>query len=245
MRYLLLLMVAFLWGSLASELEPAKFSTSIVKPWGYQDAELAGQGLLPSFTRALANEAGVEYRNTMRPYPRVIKEIEAGSADFAVMFASPHSEKIAVDLGLVVTVKIVAVAKAGEAPIQHVSQLAGKRVGVIRGSAYGPDIDDNPLLERISFINTEQGIQMLLLGRIDAMIAVNYSINYALQELDIAPTQITSIYHLATRNIHLYWSRSSSQIEQANRLQLALARLREDGVLDKIFALDGTLANHY
>ncbi|MGY5451648.1 substrate-binding periplasmic protein [Agarivorans sp. MS3-6] len=245
MRYLLLIMVTFHWAVLASDLEPAKFSTSIVKPWGYQDAELAGQGLLPSFTQALVKEAGIDYLNTMRPYPRVIKEMESGSADFAVMFASPHSDEIAVDLGLVVTVKIVAIANAGEQPVHHVSQLAGKRIGVIRGSAYGPDIDDNPYVERVSFINTEQGIQMLLLGRIDAMIATNYSINYALQELHVAAAQITPIYQLATRKVHLYWSRSSGQKEQAERLKQALVRLREDGVLDNIFALDGTLANQY
>ncbi|WP_220720041.1 substrate-binding periplasmic protein [Agarivorans litoreus] len=245
MRLLCCLLLIVNWNVLATELAPAKFSTSMVKPWGFKNAELHEQGLLVQFTRALTAEARLSFSNEMRPYPRVIKEIKSGTADFAVMFASPKAEQIAVDLGKVVTVKVVAIANAGGQPIDSIDKLKGKRVGVIRGSAYGPDIDDNPDIERVSFNDTAQGIQMLLLERIDVMVATNYAINYALHELHIEPERITPIYHLATRYGHLYWSRSSVQKEQAKRLRQALVSLREGGVLDNIFALDGTLANYH
>ncbi|WP_163134218.1 ABC transporter substrate-binding protein [Agarivorans sp. Alg241-V36] len=245
MRLLCCLLLLLTGTVLATDLAPAKFSTSLVKPWGYKSSELHEQGLLVQFTRALASEAELPFNNVMRPYPRVIKEIKSGTADFAVMFASPKAEQIAVDLGQVVTIKVVAVANAGEPVIDDISKLKGKRVGVIRGAAYGPDIDDNPDIERISFNDTAQGIQMLLLERIDVMVASNYSINHALQELYLEPERITPIYHLATRYGNLYWSRASNQMEQAKRLQQALSRLRELGVLDNIFAIDAALAKQH
>ncbi|GDY26179.1 hypothetical protein AHAT_20690 [Agarivorans sp. Toyoura001] len=242
MRLLCCLLLLVNWNVLATDLAPAKFSTSLVKPWGYKSTDLHEQGLLVQFTRALASEAELPFNNVMRPYPRVIKEIKSGTADFAVMFASPKAEQIAVDLGQVVTVKVVAIANAGEQPINNIKQLNGKRVGVIRGAAYGPDIDDNPNIERVSFNDTAQGVQMLLLERIDVMVATNYSINHSLQELYIEPERITPVYHLATRYGNLYWSRASNQMEQAKRLQTALSRLREQGVLDDIFSIDAVLA---
>ncbi|MDO6686538.1 MULTISPECIES: substrate-binding periplasmic protein [unclassified Agarivorans] len=228
--------------AMAAPLAPAKFSSSMMKPWGYQDAGQPAQGLLVNFARKLCEEADIAMENSLKPYPRVIKDIQAGTADFAVMFAGATSEDIAVDLGPVVELKVMAVAKAGSAAIANIDALAGQRVGVIRGSIYGPEIDDNPSIDRISFNDTVQGIQMLLLGRIDVMIATNYSIDFALKQLHADIERLTPIYQLATRQGHLYWSKQSLQQEQAARLRNALERLREQGVLSEIFSIDASLA---
>ncbi|WP_427983210.1 substrate-binding periplasmic protein [Agarivorans sp.] len=241
-RRLALLLALFSVGLSAEPLAPAKFATSIIKPWGYLEPELVEQGLLLRFARALSEEAGIAMSNQMLPYPRVIKEIASGESDFAIMFASPESEAIAVDLGRVVTVKVLALANAGEAPISSVKQLHGKRVGVMRGAAYGPEIDDNPNIERVSFNHIEQALKMLVLNRIEVLVATNYSIYYGLQALHIHANQVTPVYHLATRYGHLYWSKQSSQQQQAERLKQALLGLRQRGELQRMFMLEGALA---
>ncbi len=245
MKLLSLVLALFSVNLSAQPLAPAKFATSIIKPWGYLEPQLIEQGLLLRLARALSAEADLAMSNQMLPYPRVIKEMTSGESDFAVMFASSKANNIAVDLGRVVTVKVLALANAGEKPIASVKQLHGKRVGVMRGSAYGPEIDDNPNIERLSFNHIEQALKMLVLHRVDVLVATNYSIYYGLQALHIHANQVTPVYHLATRYGNLYWSKQSSQQQQAERLKQALERLRERGELQRIFMLEGALAKRY
>ncbi|WP_026971094.1 substrate-binding periplasmic protein [Aliagarivorans marinus] len=239
MRVVVLVACLFQFAAFA---EQVVFSTSSVKPWGYTDERGQAQGLLVDFSERVSELAGYELVNSIRPYPRVIRDLTAGSVDFAVMFASPGAEQIGIDLGKILDLQVVAVALKGALPIQAPDELRGKRVGVIRGSRYGPAIDDNPHISRKTFISTAQGLEMLKLGRIDVMVATDYAIFHSLDELGWDGSEIMPVYVLSRPSAHLYWSRQSPQQQQADALAKALRQMRSSGELTELFSLQPTVA---
>ncbi len=230
---MLLLIAGLGTGSVASE--PVQIVTSMVAPWGYRSATGRPDGLLVKLADLLAREAGLPYQQNLRPYPRVLQEISAGRADMAVLFDSPESEKIAEPLGKVLEISIVVIGPAGTPALEDMGQLSGQRAGYIRGSKYGSAFDDNRTLIKIPLNTPEQGLAMLLQGRLDVMVISDHTLRFALQKMGLTAERVSLRLRLAGTSASLYFSRLSPRQDLRSTYRRALAQLRERGLIAPIF----------
>lgn len=240
------LCIVVLFSATPAVASVAKFSTSNVKPWGFLGSDGKPAGLLIRVADALqgelSNGSDIVIENQLRPYPRVIHEIKTATVDFAVMFNSPSANSIAVSLGKVVDARVIIIGVADREQIASLDDLAGKVVGHIRGSKYGPDFDDHRTMKKRSLGSMKQGIDMLLNGRIYALASADQTIYYAMQQMDIPRDAITTMYTVSSIQADLYFSKASSNPHLATRVKQALDRLRAKGTLDQIFIEDSKAA---
>lgn len=216
----------------ADEAVP-RLATSTVKPWGFSDAESNYRGILVDFQNTLLSRAGITVHHLLEPYPRVIQDIEKGDADLAVMFVSPEAERIAYSLGPVINERIVIVVKAGSQTYQTLDDFNDRTIGQVRGSRYGAAFDNHPGITRIALTDVEQGLKMLLAGRLDAMASTEHSLLFAMYRAGIKAADIQLALPLFTARADLYVSRHALQAGWVKPLQQTLDAMRRDGSLNK------------
>lgn len=212
-----------------------RFATSTVKPWGYLDSESREQGLLVSFARELSAEAGVPYRNYLQPYPRVIHSLKSGFVDFAVLFDSPLARQAGIRVGSVVMTEVMVVGAGKQEPLNSIENLAGLRVGYIRGSKYGAAFDNAAHFERVPINAMHQGVAMVIQGRLDAMASADQTLYHALTAMAVKPGQISRLLTLSQTSGGLYMSRTSSHRDLLPVYKEALGRMENSGALASIF----------
>ena len=205
--------------------------TSTVTPWGFADNEGHQAGILVDFQQFLFSRAGLPLHNTLIPYPRVIQEIASGKADVAVMFTSPLANQIADSLGKVVDEHIIIVTRADAPDYHSLDDFAGKQVGQVRGSRYGEVFDNHPLLQRIPVTDVDQGLKMLLAGRLDAMASTEHSLLYAMYSSGIRGEQIRIALPLFTARADLYVAKRAAGQPWVAPLRQALQSMSDDGSL--------------
>ncbi|MCA6060182.1 ABC transporter substrate-binding protein [Thalassolituus sp. ST750PaO-4] len=207
--------------------------TSTVQPWGFSDTEKANKGILVDFQNSLFTRANIKFNNQLEPYPRVIQDIEKGDADIAVMFVSPQAERIAHSLGFVLNERIVIVVKAGSKEYRSLDDFNGQNIGQVRGSKYGQAFDTHPGITRVALTDVEQGLKMLLAGRLDAMASTEHSLLFAMYSAGIDAAAVQLALPLFTARADLYVAHHALQAEWVKPLRQTLEAMRRDGSLTK------------
>ncbi|MDN3640321.1 transporter substrate-binding domain-containing protein [Simiduia curdlanivorans] len=208
----------------------------IVAPWGFYDADDRQSGLLVNFQNELFKRAKLAVNAELRPYPRVVHDLASGSADMGVMFVSPLAEQSGVSLGHVVTMRVILIAPANRNnPIAKLEDLDGERVGFIRGSKYGRRFDEYPGFEHIAINNVEQGLRMLVTDRLDALVATEQALLYAMFITGIPASQFAAHLTLGNARADLYLSRHSEGQAWVASVRDALKSMNLDGSSTAIF----------
>ena len=206
-------------------------ATSTVKPWGFADTDRTRKGMLIDFQNTLFSRANIAVNNVLEPYPRVIQDIEKGDADIAVMFVSPQANRIAHSLGNVLSERIVIVVKAGSKEYRSLDDFNGQNIGQVRGSKYGDAFDNHPGITRVALTDVEQGLKMLLAGRLDAMASTEHSLLFAMYSAGINAADIQLALPLFTARADLYVARHAMQAEWVKPVEQTLTAMRNDGSL--------------
>ena len=208
----------------------------IVAPWGFYDVENQASGLLVDFQNELFARARLVANAELRPYPRVVHDLASGSADMGVMFVSPLAEQSGVSLGHVVTMRVILIAPANRiSAINKLEDLDGERVGFIRGSKYGRRFDEYAGFEHIAINNVEQGLRMLVTDRLDALVATEQALLYAMFMTGIPASQFAAHLTLGNARADLYLSRHSEGESWVPSVRAALKSMNKDGSSTAIF----------
>ena len=231
--YLGLLTPLAVQGEQISEGAAPAVVTTTVEPWGFFDENGKQSGILVDFVRTLMANAGLALDNKLKPYPRVIHEIATGQAELAVLFAGPQSDAIGQSLGKLTAVRVIIVMRAGEKALTTLEDFEGLKIGYVRGSRYGSVFDDNPLFKHVAVSNADQGLRMLMSGRIDAMASTEHSLLYASYHSGIASADLRVALSPVTASAHLYVSRHALNAPWLPAVQAALDAMRENGSLHR------------
>jgi len=115
------------------------FGADNLPPKSWQDGARSRGYAVDAATEALTR-AGYRPVVKLEPWPRAIEDAEAGKGVITHFSKTPERERIFEFSDPLVTDRIVVVVRKGhEFPFATVSDLIGKRVGVLRGVAYGGD----------------------------------------------------------------------------------------------------------
>ncbi len=210
--------------------EEIKISTIQIKPTGYLIDGSKSTGSFVEIGNRIAREAGYEPVNQVEPYPRVVQHIITGKSDFAMLFTNSTLEKHAVQVVDIIELTSVVHTKKGLV-IKSITDLHGKRVGVLRNAQYSKRFDEDVQIVKYQVKDYNQSIMMLLLGRLDAVIGESDALYFALDQTghsldDLGPALIVS-----TNMAKLHLSKKSVSEEKVIALRKAVEKLRSEGYI--------------
>lgn len=139
----------------------------------YSNAD--GSGMSNALVMAAYRAVGIDVRFAVRPYARVMAELEAGEwvGGFNVSRQQNNEKKFKWGKHPLLVSREIYYVMASR-PLQAKSGQAlqqGQRIGCVIGYEYGDEFSNNTRIDKQCVRSNEQNIKKLLEGRIDAMLA--------------------------------------------------------------------------
>lgn len=204
------------------------------QPWYVAPtAGKAAAGVMPDFNRDLAAKLGIEIGIEVQPNARLIQSLMDGTIDYSLGFDEPARRTNYLDCGIAGALELVVVARA-DSPIRSPAALERRRLGVLRGLSADPALADIAV-EWVPVDTTEQGLRMVLAGRLDATLMATVALPEALRAL--APEEaaaLTQSFVLSHRPLHIWVSPASFLASRCDGLKTAASALDQAGALEEI-----------
>jgi len=108
--------------------------------------------------------------------------------------------------------------------IQDIRKL--KAVGVIRGDIREKWLRDNGVNNVVSILNYDNGVAMLMRGRIDLLFYESFGILNTLQKLGYKNNSVTSQFVTAESDVYIVMSKSENSVVLTQKLQKQLSILQ-------------------
>ena len=187
-----------------------------------------------------AAEAGLELEFVSVPLKRAFQMLEHGEADLLLgPNRTPERETFLVFLReapFPAEDKVFIVAHP-QLLIRNMADLQHKRIDVLAGAVYHPDIDRAGELHKHELKSYEQGLQRLMRDRSDVVIMPEAQADWLIHSLQLP--LLKSPFHLRGSPSFIAWSRVTFNTELARRLTLgmqhALASPQGQNIRQKYF----------
>ncbi|GAA0405008.1 transporter substrate-binding domain-containing protein [Cocleimonas flava] len=154
----------------------------------------------------------------LEPYPheRLLQYLEDGKLDGAIgLYKNKEREQYAVyvDIPIAWSSMRIFVKKEDLSSITGLNDLSGKVIGKIRGVSFNKDLEKAIEEGQFTIEETatyEQSIKKLLAGRIDVLIAPNFSTQYLLREMGVSEEiSLLPLYFEPVRPVYILFSKPS------------------------------------
>ena len=208
-------------------------------PFTYTDERGKAAGYLNEITREVAARTGQELEFIEVPPARLERGLRTGDVDVfqGIRIFAEQSDRMVAGDSLLLPITLAVYQRPGAEPFKSVEDFVGKRVGVLRGYAYGGLIDklrDNSDVSLMT-VNTRDSAYRVLIGdRVDFFLDYVHPASEALAELG-SPT----LQHTPIRTLDTYWTISNVDGDARRileRFEGAYAELKEEGELVTSFS---------
>ena len=227
MKPLIVGLLLWLCGGFPLSAAPLRIAVNDAPPYRIVAPPLFG-GYYIELIQAAGKQAGVELKFIGVPLKRAFLMLENGDADLMLgPNRTPEREKFllfADSATFPAEDKVFIVANPLMA-IHSLQDLQGKRIDVLAGAAYHPDIDRSGLLNKHELNSYSQGLQRLLRNHSDLVIIPEAQADYLLQTLKLP--LLKSPFHLRGTPSYLAWSRRTYDKQVTLRLATGLQEVLE------------------
>ena len=194
-------------------------------------------GVYPAVIVATMKKAGIAVTLEAKPWKRALAEIDEGKAGVGGIYrTAERAQKY--DFSDPILTENIAVYFNRSKPIEFkaLTDLNGKKVGVIRGWSYGDAFDAARNAGAISVeevTSDRANLMKLAEGRLDAVLAIEESGKAAIAAAKLGNIDQAKTF-LASNRAHLAFAKSAKQTELLGKFNKAIAAMKQDGSLDKI-----------
>ena len=210
-----------------------RIDTIAVAPFGFLTADGKPTGMMYEIANKIAEQAGLPYSNTVVPYARTIIDIQSGNADVVLRIGNDKLAEIAMPVATVVSMPIIIVS-ANKKHFDHLSEMQGLTVGVLRGGQFDDHFDSNNSIIKYAVNDYVQIIKMLVAGRLDAGIGTSVGIYYSSLQAGIAPEKLGQTLVIGRRDFVLYMSKKTTNPQTIEALRQATIKLTLNGEIKNI-----------
>ncbi|MCW9033198.1 MAG: transporter substrate-binding domain-containing protein [Rhodospirillales bacterium] len=126
--------------------------------------------------------------------------------------------------------------RKGKRPFRNLSELKGKRLGLVRGYKYGKHIDKNPDLKVFMVKDVGRLMQMLERDRLDAFIAFPNAIYRFSKILDVEKPTYDRLNPVAANNISFAFRDDPRGRRLRNLFSNTILEMKKDGTLERLTA---------
>jgi len=185
-----------------------------IRTLGFPPYGIDNQGELSGIYYDLANlivsNAGYTPNNKIIPYARIVKSLRFGGADFTIMYRNPALAGY-VDYVAPLPPKKTVVVGLQNQTFKKVEDLSGKKIAYIRGAKFTDQIEKDKSITKHLVASYLQGIRMLSLGRLDALMGPLHPINTAVTEFNKTNNETIQLSEPLTVEVRSPWIQVSKK----------------------------------
>lgn len=222
--------------ALAFEQEHSKIviRTIGVAPYGIQ-RHANSSGIYFDFANLLAKKAGYKATNNIYPYARIINELKTGQTDMTIMFRYKKLNDHVINVAPLPSLKTVVVGLRGTS-FTSIDQLKGKTIAHLRGANFSDAISKDSEILKVGTTNITQGIRMLMLKRVDAIIGPLTPIIDAAKQISKEGEEVVFDTPLIVgeRTPWIQISKKSTDRISVEKLKAAFLEMEKQGTLKAI-----------
>jgi polar amino acid transport system substrate-binding protein len=196
------------WVPVAQSTQVLQLISTDVRPWGYIDREGKPGGIHVDMLQGLAAKNGALGVIRVVPYVRLIREIKQGSADIAVMFDSAESRDVAHLLAAIDPVKVLMVTRS-KLTWSEFLESGQLKIGRLRQSRYGMSQSSLKDSDFVDINTVNQGVAMLLKGRLDGMLCTAPALSIAFENLDVDTLGSLQAFYVSEIRSGIFLSKQS------------------------------------
>ena len=204
-------------------------------PWGFIGGDGRPTGMMYEIGNRIAEVAGLNYTNSLVPYPRTAADMENGSADVTIRFGNDQMTRAALPVGIVVSMPIILVGPSGK-NYGKLSELHGKTVGVVRTSNYVEQFDTDNSIRKYAVNDYVTMAKMLAMRRLDAGIGSSLGLYYGAYMAGLKPADIGVPLVLGSNDFILFLSKKNTRPETMQALKEAIRKLSASGEIHQIMS---------
>lgn len=231
---LIFLLSAFTQASNANSNHSLIALANEVAPYTLAD-ESNRKGFHVELLEEIARRSNITFKIVSVPYARLSKGLMEGSADVSVHFESPDLEKsCCINLGKLHSFKSIVISLS-KRPINNITELEYKTLGLPRGAFFDERINKNPRINLFEIVDPKQGLSMLANNRFDAVISSDYIIKFELNRPGFDFSIFSKPFVVNEKNYYLY-AQKNLQPEVLARLKKAIQSMNSPagaGIISK------------
>jgi polar amino acid transport system substrate-binding protein len=215
-----------------SQAQTLRVMLNDVAPYTLHGDPQQRPGMHHEIMQALARQTDLALELNSALYVRLALSLKDGSADLVVGVEGPELETLATRVRPMHVFKFVVITKKSS-EIRNVAQLKGKLLGVARGAFYDESINNDDSIRKYGMADPFQGVRMLALDRLDAVISSDYLLAYALRQPGLDSSQFDKPFAVNEKSYVIY-ARKDLNAEVLVRLQRGMDALQKSGQVDRI-----------
>lgn len=225
------------WAAGGLRLEVSFDESAFPLQYGLGDG--AAAGLYPLIVGAVGQRLGWALQLRARPFKRILVDLAAGDTCGGALVRTPEREAYALFSEPYFTERLQVYSMRGAVrPFQALADLAGRRVGVIRGWSYGPEFDaarQQGGFEVEEVPSDRQNFVKLFRERLDYVIAPELSGRLLLHSAPAGAQAVEGERPLAQTPIHFcVWHGLPRAVERMADFNAALRELVREGVVARL-----------
>lgn len=207
-------------------------------PYQVKDSTGKMSGLDIELTEAIAKEAGCKIVFVDLPWARQLSENESGAID-VTMGASKTPEREAFATftdGYRNEINSLFIKKGEGADIKSVADLATTKlkIGISRGTSYGPAIDAIKTKFDASADNDELNVKKAIAGRVDGFLVDQFTGFSLIKSMNASDKLVLHPVTISSGEVFLMVSKKTKVPDLTKKLNVALAKIKANGVQSKI-----------
>ena len=195
-------------------------------------------GIYPALVRAVFSELDEEVAVRAVPWKRAIAYLDMGKGGLGGIYKTkPRLEKYDYTDEIFSEEIMVYVPKGKAFAFSSIYDLAGKRLGVIRGWSYGEEFDEareKGLFKTEERHDDASNFNKLAVGHLDALLAIKESAELIITKKRISDKVEVLVTPLVTNSTYIAFSKKSDKRALIQRINRAIKAMRRDGSYDKV-----------
>lgn len=210
-------------------------------PTMYADDRGEAAGVYPAIVRRAFAKAGLPVRLVVRPFRRVLLELQQGTMAGGSVVQTPQRADVALFSAPYFNEQVGVYTRSGSGfAFGSLEDLHGKTVGVIRGWAYGAAFDQARAAGEFAVEEVDSdtmNLRKLALGRIDVALVTTVSGELLRGQPEFSGIALAP-RPLATVLIRLALNKNADRPDLLRRFDAAIAQMRASGELASITAME-------
>jgi polar amino acid transport system substrate-binding protein len=206
--------------------------TIAISPYGIENKTVKS-GIYYDLTNLLLKRANLDSEHYIYPYARIIHELEVGITDLTIMFKYKELEPHVEYIHPLPTLKNIVIGRKGD-DFTSIESLYGLSIGYLRGAKFSDAIDNNDAIDKQTITDINQGVTMLSLDRVDAIIGPLAPILSAAKKLNLSDEFFGRPLIVSERTPWLQVSKKSLNKVSKTQLKAIFSEMLLQGELKKI-----------
>ncbi|WP_339768110.1 transporter substrate-binding domain-containing protein [uncultured Paraglaciecola sp.] len=206
-------------------------------PFAYVNNKNELTGSVVRYLDLLSVKTGIKFDIVLWPYARVISGVQRGTLDGAVIFRNAQLNDYVTFIGPISKSRVIVLPQMGRNLSTYNQLLLLNHIAVIRGASFSRTFDEDTQLRKLQVSDYAQGLNLLRLNRVNAVVGSLQGIEYNLIALGENIQDFGTPLVLAENSNWFHFSKKSLHQNVIPDLTKAIEALYQPDLLYKLYKL--------